>query len=119
MSLFGTGGKQPAKPRTKRIVSKRRSLIYVSLWDYWYGFKTKYLGKIIAAVLVLLSIIELIGPFTHLLPDQAMWIRFVIAGLLFTTAVLMILQHHFEHVRTERYESLVNSVMVQLDELAS
>jgi hypothetical protein len=118
MSFFGTG-KKSAKPVQKPLISKRRSFIYVSLWDYRYGFKTRYLGKILAAVLFLLTGIELIGPFTHLLPELATWVRFGVAGLLFATAVLIIWQHHRAHVRTERFEGLLNSLMVQLEQLAT
>jgi hypothetical protein len=118
MRFFGIG-KKPGKPVQKRVVSKRRSFIYVALWDYRYGFKTRYLGKILAAILFVLTAIELIGPLSHLLPEQGTWIRFGIAGLLFTTAVLIIWQHHRAHIRTERYEGLLNSVMVQLEKLAT
>jgi len=96
-------------------VSEKRSYLYVSLWMYWYGFKTDYLGKAVGVVLFVLSVIELGGPLTHLVPEQDMKVRLTTAALLFGTAVLMIWHHHRIEVRTKQYDTLVTSVMLMLE----
>jgi hypothetical protein len=109
---------RPANRPKKPPVSEWKSYVYVGLWAYWYSFKTLYLGKLIAGVLIVLSFVELAGPLTHLLPEQAIKVRFTIAGLLFVTAFLMILHHHLLQTRTDRYEQLVGSIMVLLEDEA-
>jgi hypothetical protein len=72
--------------------SERQSYLYVGMWLYWDTFKSNTLGSVIAGLLAILSFIELIGPFTHMMggtESQHMWLT----AVLFVVAVALVAHH--------------------------
>jgi hypothetical protein len=108
---------------TKSPISAGWSYIYVGFWNIWYTLKIRMIGTIVAVIVFILSAIELIGPFTHLIHEtpnsasrlpiwQTEWIRYGLASLLFLTAVIMIWYHTVLDAKVKRYRNLITFVMV-------
>jgi hypothetical protein len=119
-------------PASQDIISDLPSLLYVVYWKTKYHFKINYLGPLISITVVLLSGIELFGPFTHLSDEiekvvPATWFLYVpetvvhlwhwrgfhllLALVLFIAAVLMVLHHRFLEKQSERYRELITFML--------
>jgi hypothetical protein len=102
------------KAQQGRPISDEAGLLYISVWKYRYRCR-KFLSSYASWAVLGLSIIEVFGPLTHLLPEQALEIRVAIAALLFLAAGVTIWHHRRMERMLERYEALVGSLMVILE----
>jgi hypothetical protein len=115
-------------PTSQDLINDNLSLAHVVWWKAKYNFKVKYLGRLISATVVVLSGVELFGPFTHISDELGRlvpvpWIEHVPASVintwhsrgfhavlalfLFAAAVVMLLHHRFLEKQTERYRELL------------
>src|SRR2546421_507947 len=78
-------------------------------------FAVRRASRRASSCITVLSLIEVVGPMTHLLPEPAMKTRIGIATLLLITAGAMIWHHRRLEIRIKRYDALLSSVMVLLE----
>lgn len=105
--------------RQPREVSEARSYLYVGLWVYWYKIKTDYLPVLVAIGVFILSLVEIFGPLTHFLPEQAMGVRISIVVGLLLSAIFLLWHHSHLKSRIKQYETVIGSVRVVLEDADS
>lgn len=87
--------------------------IYVGAWYQWEKFKTRYLGPTFAAVLLVLSGVEIGGPFVHFINlHRHPRIQDAIVGALCLTALIVVWHHRVLHARADRYKNILSFAMV-------
>jgi hypothetical protein len=104
--------------------SEAWSFIYVAWWQIRYHFGIKVLGPLINWTVVVLSVVEIFGPVTHISDEIIeaagtriplklilLWrsptLHVILAIALFATACLMVFHHRFLERQTERLRSLL------------
>jgi hypothetical protein len=93
------------------------SYLYIAWWSYKFYFRQAIIGPLAPILLIVLSIVDVVGPVTDWLPiagtERA---RYAIALSLFLVALVLIWHHHRLMRRIERLQLVLTSTMVLLED---
>jgi hypothetical protein len=95
-----------------------RSYLFIGWWLFWYWARTAVIGKVVPGILLILSAVELLGPWFHVVPDiekLAPWAKVTVSGTLFLTAGILVYHHWRLEVRVQRHRMVLNSFMQLLE----
>src|ERR1700733_4658355 len=93
------------KRRFQVEVSEPTSYFYVAWWMTWYKFKTDFLPILLAIIIFIFSFLEVVGPFTHLLPEQKIGTRILILIILLAAALFTLIHHRHLTKRIKQHET--------------
>ncbi|MEI9812930.1 MAG: hypothetical protein WDO18_09785 [Acidobacteriota bacterium] len=92
------------------------SYLYAVYWEYKFFLRQAIVGRYAPHLLILLFLVEILGPMTHLIPvAEKGTARYLLTAGLVGTAAVMIWHHQRLHKRVTRSNNVISSVMVLME----